>query len=234
MKKMIYTFLVCLLMFSSSIFAAEEKKIVITVYEEWSSKLGIIKELLSESYNEIGYKVIFKDLPPARSLNELSHGTVDGDIARTEIVARNYNAILVRPPYFTLRSYAYYPKNQFKTPPSLHDIRTGKVGYMHGAFAVEKFLINTKSRITANDQTQLLNLLKRHRVDYIVPNASMEMKHDNLGKVLLFEMSVYHILLNKHKNLAKKLESVLRKNMAKKKFAHLDNQVKKLILGDSE
>lgn len=226
MKKILHILLLCFLMFSTNVFSAE-KQVVIAVIEEWSDSLNIIKELLTDSYNEIGYKAVFKDLPPARGLSELSHGKIDGDVIRTKILVQNYDVVLVQPPFFTLKSYAYYSIDQFKKAPSVNDIKNGKVGYIHGAYTVEKFLTNAKLLIKANTQTQLLNLLQRKRVDYIVPSASIPIDDKNLKKVLLFEVPVHHILSSKHKELAKKLEPILRKNMSKKKFSNLEKQVLK-------
>ena len=228
MKIIINFLLFYFLVYSLNIFAVE-KQVVISVDEEWSKNLGIIKNLLSDSYEEIGYKVQFKDLPPARGLKELKHGKVDGDMARTESVALAYDAIVMRPSYFTLHINAYYLKSKFKNPPSINTVKNGKVAYLNGSFIIEKFLINAES-IIVNNQKQLVNLLKFNRVDYIIPSSPLVVVDSSLGKILLFELSIFHILSRKNETLSKKLEPVFKKNIAKKKYSRLQDQINKVFL----
>lgn len=233
MKIVIQAFFIYFLVYSSNIFSSE-KQVIISVHEEWSQSLSIIKELLSDSYNEIGYQVIFRDLPPARGLNELKHGKVDGDLSRIEKVAIAYGATVIRPAYFTLRIYAYYQKEKFKKAPSINDIKNGKVAYINGSFGVEQFLINPKAAMKVNNQLQLVNLLKRNRVDYIIPSSVLAFEGKNFKKVLIIELGIYHILSGKNKELAKKLEPVFKKNMSKKKYADLQDQIEKMFFDKSK
>jgi hypothetical protein len=69
------------------------------------------------------------------------------------------------------------------------------------------------------------------RVDFVSSmNSYFAIRETNVGKVQLFEISVHHILSKNNIELAKKLEPALKKNMAKKKYDHLHEQIKKLIL----
>lgn len=189
--------------------------------EDWSGSLKPIRELLSESYKEIGYKVIFKRLPLARGLMELANGTVDGDVARVESITENYDVVLVNPSYFTTHVYAYYQKNKFEKAPSIEDVRNGKTGYLNGAVAVKKFIAGTKHSINVKSLTQLMNLLKFKRVDFITPVTPLPISEKSLGKVFLLELPVYHILTKKNQDLARKIEPVLKKNIFKKKYINL-------------
>lgn len=98
--------------FSSTAFAAE-KKVIISVPDEWSHSLESVKELLKESYNDIGYEISFIELPLARSMVELINGRIDGEIVNSKDVAQKHNIVIVNPPYFTIETYAYYLKSKF-------------------------------------------------------------------------------------------------------------------------
>ncbi|MEA9355160.1 transporter substrate-binding domain-containing protein [Bacteriovorax sp. PP10] len=232
MKKIISIFIFAI--FSLSIFSAENK-VIISVPDKWSSGLGFMKDLLKESYNDIGYEVIFSDLPLARSMTELINGRLDGELARSKDVAQKYNLVIVNPPYFTLKGYAYYLKGKFKKAPTIEEIKRGRISYIRGSFATEKFFIDAKSPILVNNEKQLLSLLNKDRVDFVSPvTSNFATGQNNLGKVLLFEISVHHILSIKNIELAKKLGPALKKNMTKKKYDHLHEQITKLVLEQSE
>ncbi len=227
MKKNINGLLIYFLMLTTNIFAAD-KQVVISVDEEWSKNLGILKNLLKDSYDEIGYKVVFKDLPAARGLKELKHGKVDGDMARTANVAIAYDAIIINPSYFTIKINAYYLKDKFKKSPTIDNIKKGKVAHINGSLIIDKFLVNAESIIVSN-QTQLLNLIKFNRVDYIVPSSPLIHEDKSLGKVLLFELPIFHILSKNNKELSEKLEPVFKKNIVKAKYSHLQEQINEVI-----
>jgi ABC-type amino acid transport substrate-binding protein len=234
MKKIVNVLIFIFVMYSSALFAAE-KKVIIGVPDEWSNSLRSLKELLKESYNDVGYEISFIELPLARSMVELNNGKIDGELINSKSVAQEYNLIIVTPPYFTLKTYAYYLKRKFKKNPTIDEIKKGRIGYLRGSFVIEKFFSDAKSPLTVNNEKQLLSLLKKDRVDFVTSmNASFAIKESNFGKVLLFEISMHHILSKKNAELAKKLEPVLKKNMAKKKYDHLYEQIQKLILKKPE
>lgn len=217
-------------MYSSALFAAE-KKVIIGIPDKWVDGLEIVKELLKESYNDIGYEVIFSELPLARSITELINGRLDGELLRSKAIAQKHNLIIVNPPYFTLNVYAYYLKNKFKKVPTLDEVKKGRISYIRGSYATENFFSNAKSPIMVNNEQQLTSLLNMDRVDFVSPiTSTFATGETNFGKVLLFEISIHHILSAKNRELAKKLGPVLKKNMAKKKYAQLHEQVKKVVL----
>lgn len=221
MKIIIHILLFSLLILTSKSFPADRQIVLADPEEEWSGSLKSIRELLSESYKEIGYEVIFKRLPLARGLVELANGTVDGDVARVESITKNYDVVLVNPSYFTTHIYAYYQKNQFEKAPSIEDVRNGKIGYLNGAVAVKKFISGTKHSIKVKNHTQLMNLLKFKRVDFIIPATTLPTSEKSLGKIFLLELPVYHVLTKKNQELVRKIEPVLKKNMFKKKYSNL-------------
>ena len=227
MKIIINSLFIYFLMFATNVFAGE-KQVVISVDEEWSKSLDILKILLKDSYNEIGYEVVFKDLPAARGLKELKHGKVDGDMARTINIAVAYDAIMIYPSYFSLKINAYYLKSKFKTPPAIDEIKKGKVAHVNGSLSIDKFLINADS-VIVNNQALLINLLKLNRVDYIVPSSPLVYEDEKMGKILLFELPIFHILSKKNIELSKILEPVFKKNIAKPKYSHLQEQINKII-----
>lgn len=228
MKKIINALLFSFFILSSTSFAAE-KKIIIGVPDEWTKDLSTVKKLLEESYSEIGYKVIFENLPSARILRELVNGKIDGDIARTQNAAREYNLIIVNPPYFSLQGYAYYNKNKFIKRPTIDEIKKGKVAYLNGSIATEQLFSNAKSVTKVNNEKQLLSILINNRVDFVVPVTAFATKGTKFGKILLYELSLHHILSSTNQELAKKLEPVLRKNLSKKKYRHIEEEVRKLV-----
>lgn len=234
MKRKFNILVFIFVIFSSTIFAAE-KKVIISVPDEWSNSLRSVKELLKESYNDIGYEISFIELPLARSMVELNNGRIDGELVNSKSVAQEYNIIIVSPPYFTLKTYAYYLKSKFKKVPTIDEIKKGRIGYLRGSFVIEKFFSDAQSPTTVNNEKQLLSLLKKDRVDFVTSmNSSFAIRESNFGKVLLFEISMHHILSKKNAELAKKLEPFLKKNMVKKKYNYLDEQIQKLILKKSE
>ncbi|QDK40309.1 hypothetical protein DOM21_02320 [Bacteriovorax stolpii] len=226
-----FTILIFVFSIFSSTILASEKKVVISVPEEWSTGLFLIKELLKDSYNDIGYELIFVERPLSRSMIELTHNQIDGELLNSKDAAKKYNLTVVEPPYFLVKGFAYYSKKKFKNDPTINEIKKGRIGYLRGSFFADNFFSGAKSPTIVNNEKQLLLLLDRDRVDFLISmNPSFAKKEMNFGKVLLLEASIHHVISKRNSELAKRLEPALKKNMAKLKYDNLQEKVRKLIL----
>ncbi len=236
-KRVRKTFNIFIFIFAifSSVLFAEENKVIISVPEEWSTSLISIKELLKESYSDIGYTVSFVELPLSRSIIELINGKIDGELLNSQAIGQKYGLTIVTPPYFTVKTYAYYLREKFKKVPTIDEIKKGRIGYLRGFVAADNFFSNTQSPTIVNNDKQLFSLLNKNRVDFVISiTPSFATKEKNFGRVLLFEISNHHILSKKNSELAKKIGPSLKKNLVKKKYDHLQEQVRDLILKKSE
>ena len=69
-----------------------------------------------------------------------------------------------------------------------------------------------------------------NRVDYIIPSSPLIVEDNRLEKVLLFNLEIFHILSRKNEGLVKKLEPVFKKNLMKKKYSNLQDQINRAFL----
>lgn len=217
-----------LIIFFSLTAQAEIKKIRLGVSEEWSNELVRVKELILDSYSEIGYQVEFIALPPARSYSNNLHGSLDGEIARG-VRFYDENFLLVEPSFLTLDIYAYYPKKLFPKIPDIESIKNSRVAFVNGNFVLKKYFENSDAVSMVKNEKQLLDMLMNNRVEFIFPLRNLNTDKLQLGKVLLFKMQIYHVLNPRNKEIRPKIEKVLKKNLSLPKYKNLNQQLKNLV-----
>ncbi len=214
--------------------AAAERVIVIGVPIEWTKELTIVKELLTETYKEAGYQTIFKDFPLARGINLVANGDIDGEIARADLAAKKYNLILVRPAFLIRHENVYYLKSKFPTRPSPEIIRSSSIAYMRGDVSAETYfeITGNKNIFAVNNEEQMINLLYKNRVDFILRIRPIRSHEVELGSFSLFENGMYHVLAEKNKELAAIIGPILKKNMKKKKYLKISEEIRKLLINN--
>lgn len=216
-----------LFIFGHNLFASE--KITIGVPSEWDKELTEVKSLLKESYLEIGYDVEYKILPIARSIKELQDGQIDGEIARGNTIAQKYNLVLVNPPFITLKSFAYYKKSRFKKIPTIEDVKQGRLAFVNGVIYAELLFKDSKNVVKTNTESQLKDMLMLDRIDFAIPVSHFSTSKNGLGKILLDEQTINHVLSQKYKDLAAKISPVLKTNLTMKKNNRIQKNLYKIL-----
>lgn len=126
--------------------------------------VDIGKKIARQAYRQCGLEVSFLDAPAARAVLMAEQGQSDGELARIPM-AVNPDAPLIplNLPLDEARLVPLYLKNgTIKTVEGLADKR---IGFLNGYRMIAKVLPETATQVAANNTLQLVNLLKRGRID---------------------------------------------------------------------
>jgi polar amino acid transport system substrate-binding protein len=177
------------------------------------------KAVLTRAYSELNQTSEFVDLPIRRALNMLLNGELDGNLYRLGELGGRYPALFrVETPIniAEIRVYALDPKLPVANWEQLSNL---KVGYERGTLIIERRLNQLGRVVEASTHTDLFKLLSRGAVDAILvvepaqsPLQSIVLQ-DNIKRleVILESVPLYHYLSNEHRNLGKKLNTVLQR-----------------------
>ena len=152
---------------SFSTFAKEEFKLNLSNYKS-SNLTGTCEFFFSRVYKKIGIEYKAVTLPRRRAIRDLNKGVIDADCAATEGLETKFNNIVpIRIPLSILK---YKVLGLKETAPitdikKLHRHRVGALTlstYLHSIYPKRNRLIFVE------DFHQLMSLLKKKRIDYIL------------------------------------------------------------------
>ena len=178
---------------------------------------AMVKWVLKAAYEQIGYKVVFDDLPAIRALEWANDGITDGDAARivgTEQAYPNLIPVVTPVLYFRGATFAKKPVRKIATWDDLADFRVGIVrGIRYAEIGTEGM-----EPFPANGMTHLFSLLANDRIDVAVAvlnagTVEIEKHFKNRGihpvGTPLFSASLYHFVHVSRRDLVEPLNRVL-------------------------
>ncbi len=176
--------------------------------------------VLREAYAALGYTLVMKRVPSARSLVESNSGRCDGELGRiADISMRFPNLIQVDVPIFWIDLVAISTRKD-RNIRTWKDLSGKSVSYQTGALIIEDNLPPTLKRVVKSPTPgKALDLLRQGRVDVVVDtrrDAERALEDmDWSGAVIheppLEQVNIYHYVHKKNRALVPKLEAVLRK-----------------------
>lgn len=171
---------------------------------EGSQCVGIIPDLVTDIFAELGHDIRWKKAPWVRSLRDAKQGKVDLLIRHSMTTAREE--------YLYAIPYAYYVRKLsfYKSPRLESDIKTYaeleqvRLGAIRGNFYSPKFSELSEENITLVRKTeQLLAMLDFGRIDVAVTSAShsVERFDSQFDKVTLEDSFINPMYISLSKNL---------------------------------
>ncbi len=171
---------------------------------------GFSNRLYDKILTELGYKVVFKAHPAARSLIELNAGRLDGDMMRIKGLTDKYPNIVIVP-----ESVFKYSFSAFSASKTIKQIPLGaykgySVGYVTGWKYYENFTQGFKNIDVSVNGDTLFKKLKHGRVD-VALYGRLQGIYDvhKLGTEDIFvihppikQIDMYFYMHNKHADLS--------------------------------
>lgn len=175
------------------------------------------QNVLEQAYAKLGIKLVYSNVPLARSYIEANNGTLDGLRARVDRVSNEYqNLIQIPVPLLTFTIVLILDKSQCGEC-KLEALR--RVGTARGFKSVEHQLNENPLPFKVQQftsQTQTLDLLKAKKLQgAILAEAMLRDAHfdqaENWKIQILAKADLYHYLHKKHHALVMPLSEVLNK-----------------------
>ena len=174
---------------------------------------GIIEEALHRS----GYNFNLVTLPYERSLKMSNEGLVDGEVARSPSIEPQYPNLIRVPESILDIDIVVISREPVDLSDGWNALAGKSIGVLTGMKATQQYLPETVHLITVKNTTQLIDMLLKNRVDYVVFMRSIGISilgGDRHGLIVnarpLATVPNYTYLHKKHKNLVPGLAQSLR------------------------
>jgi hypothetical protein len=171
------------------------------------------KQLISESYESLGYSVKFENLPPERALSSLESGQTDAELIRMEFVEKPEKIIRVNVALAKHKFFVFLKKSKNNKNISLHELKKKRGAIILGYKVTEKLLADVKSVEKVPTAKQLIQLLRSGRIDYAIsPSPFIDVKSEFYQYVIISH-NVYHMVSHKNKEIIPLLEQEFKKRL---------------------
>lgn len=176
-------------------------------------------EILSAVYAKLGIKVEFEDVPAERALILSNGGELDGEIQRIAGVEKTYTSLVPVPVAINYIEPSVFTVSQTFPVDGWDSIRPYSIGIVHGVGSSERGTKGMPRVEAVGDQATLLHMLDHGRIDVAVTDlfsGQIAVKRLNLESRVhplqppLQRIYLYHYLNDRHRDLAKQVEGVLR------------------------
>ncbi|GAB4512607.1 MAG: transporter substrate-binding domain-containing protein [Roseibium sp.] len=177
------------------------------------------EEILSRAYADLGIGMEVVVSTPRRALLDAASGRTDGELVRVRRIGSLHETLIrVEVPVFISRSIAFVRKPEFASVP-LDDLKHLRAGHVSGANFARKFTEGFAEIWRTETPEQLVDMLKRDRVDLIIlGEATAQRLSREIGMNGIFPLSAslgevcfYHYLHQKHAALVPRVEQALRR-----------------------
>ncbi|BAN46573.1 transporter substrate-binding domain-containing protein [Metapseudomonas resinovorans] len=209
-----------------------ETRLVFSAFPDQGLPLfQICKRILAEAYGQLGISIETRAAPAARALQDAERGLNDGELCRTSLIAeQRHDLLLIRTPLFASYAVAFASR-----PLQLHDWSSLKpylVGFERGKAALELRLKGVRQS-PSNGVENGMRKLAGGRVDVHVEDYYSGMcvlrQNDLRGikplRPALERFPMHHYLNPRHRDLAPRLEEVLRKMAQRGRLREIERQV---------
>ncbi|PCJ31395.1 MAG: hypothetical protein COA99_17245 [Moraxellaceae bacterium] len=224
-------FFVCQFFLSfSTVVSAEEKLVFSTIQNIATTKLGL--HILKEAYQRIGVSISVIEFPAERSLVIANRGVdVDGELGRITGIHEEYpNLIKIPISIMKVQGMAFSKKLDFPID-GLDSLKPYSIAVMQGS-KLGAAITKGMNRHFVPSHELLVRMLEKERVELIVTskfNGLRAFKQANITdfKMLqppLLEMSIYHYLHKKHKNLVPKIYGALKAMQQENRFQNISRE----------
>ena len=187
---------------------AQTKPYTVTFFDH--PQLPYFKVLIEKSYSDIGIKVVFRKMPPSRSLNMVSRGEFDAEVARLQEIITMYDNLVMVP--HVLAEANYYllcAKDTECSPEIITDDLIDLAVHQQTTDSLKRFFPGLNANIVeVSSPVYAMNLLNAGRVKYalipLVPDVSNELTK-NLEMVHMKTAFIYHVVHKRNEYLVPSL-----------------------------
>lgn len=213
--------------------SAGQEKIVITAPGFLHPAAQVLRIVLTEAYEKIGYTVEFSVAPPLRGIYNVRNGSADGTLVSDIRFGEEVPESIRVPTSILADEFVVFSKNVKLPIKTWEDLRPYRVLYMAGQFPAENRLKTCENASAGNVVEDMMLMLDRGRADALVlPRALGLMARKELGlsgivysdTVLATEL-LYHYVSSRRASLVPKLDAVLAEMAASGRVAEVTEQI---------
>ena len=167
---------------------------------------GFLDKVATNALSRIGLKLKIMSLPAERALIDANAGVLDGELARVPGIEKTYGNLLFVPENLMDVEFTIFSIKHSDIKPGWEALNNTSVAFLNGWKILEQNVPKTAEITKVNSPSQLFNLLKLNRVDYIIYEKwgglalAKSMKIENVN-ALSPPLAVRHLhmyLHNKH------------------------------------
>ena len=182
-----------------------------------NKKSEYLHDILKEALKRTGYDLKVVLLPYDRSLKMVKKGLVDGELVRTSNIEPYYPELIRVPESILEIDIVIISHSPIDLSTGWDALSGQSVGWLLGMKVIEENIPKTAKLSGAKSIKQLLNMLIKNRVDYVVFMRAFGLDYlgDNKHGLIVSEQALssvpnYTYLNKKHKQLVPKLADALR------------------------
>lgn len=197
--------------------------------------------IIPKIYKKLGHSVTITPMPGKRAQAEVTSGRNDGEIMRIFTYGvENPTVERVETPYYYLETMAFVRKGSGIVISSREDLRKYKIAKVRGVKHTNN-ITEGLSRIQDLDNTeQMMRFLKEGRAEVALTNkidGKMTLKRMGYDEIIpsgrpLKVLDLFHYIHKKHKGLAEKVNSVIKKMKASGELDKIVKEAEKAIIDD--
>lgn len=202
--------------------ASAKDKIHISAPDD-GSPMTYTKIFLNKSYKDLGNEVFYENLPAERGLIKLEKGQVDADLIRSPYVEETNKILRVNISLGKIKFYVVTLKQSGFSPKATADLENHIGAVLLGYRVAEKLSETSRRTEKVRSVAQLIRLLEKNRVDYILTPGKIKDPRDLFYQFSIYSDDVYHMVSYKMKSLIPNLETAFKKNLTpelKEKIQH--------------
>lgn len=209
-----------LLIFTFPSFAQNKFRINLSNYKS-SNLTGSCLFFFSRVYKKVGLELETVSLPRKRAIRYLNTGKIDADCAASENLDNNYSNIHpIKIPLAILR-YKVLGLKSSKQVYSVSQLHKSRVGALTLSTYLQSLYKHRNKLMFVEDLDQLILLLKRDRIDYILFQDSeftnrFDKKVFEVKSEVLFQTKAFHYINKKHLPIFDKIKSAIIETLKEK------------------
>jgi len=179
---------------------------------------GFLDQVAQNALSRIGMKVDITSLPAERALRDANAGVLDGELARVPGIEKTYKNLLFIPEYLMDVEFTIFSIKHRTIEPGWNGLNSYSVAFLNGWKILEKNVPASAEITKVNSPSQLFNLLKLKRVDFIIYEKwggialakSMKIENVNVISPPLAVRRLHMYLHNKHAAIVDPLAEALK------------------------
>jgi len=164
----------CLLLATTAFSYAADSQLLLTLNRTTKPPLsnpeqdGFLDRIANEALSRIGFKMKTVVLPAERALLDANTGILDGELARVPGMEQTYKNLLFIPEDLMDVEFTIFSIKHDKIEPGWGALNNASVAFLNGWKILEKNVPASAEITKVHSPTQLFELLKLDRVDYVI------------------------------------------------------------------
>ncbi|MFO8043582.1 MAG: hypothetical protein R6U25_10300 [Alkalispirochaeta sp.] len=174
---------------------------------------GLYDELLQRVFTNLDISLTIRHLPSERGLIEADQGRIDGEFARTGLVADEYPNLLRVPAPLSTWDFVAITRSDTPPPESFGELGEYHVAFINGWKVFETNVTDYRSLTLVENEEQLFAMLLAEHVEVVLYGrlraADWMQRHSDtsltVGEVPLIRRPMYLLLHRKHADLISRI-----------------------------